>query len=989
MRGISKWIAAVAIAIAVAAGVDARDSAAPLQRPSDAVMARARHWADSVMATLTPRQRIEQLMVPRLDYKGDAAGLTAMRSFIRKHHVGGILLGKGTLAGYASLINEAQAASEVPLLVTLDGEWGLAMRVGDAPRFPYNMTLGAIRDPALLRDLGREIGRECRAVGINVDFAPVLDVNSNPKNPVIGFRSFGEDPKRVADLGIAFSLGLESEGVMSVAKHFPGHGNTESDSHKTLPKITTSRSQLEKTDIYPFKKYIDRHLGGVMVGHLDVPALDKSGRAASMSKKITTDYLKKHLHFGGLVFTDALAMKGAGLRGNNCVEAFIAGSDMLLQPADIDADIKAIEEAVGKGKIRRSEIDGRVRKVLVWKYLLGLERFKPADVAGIKAAVCTPATDALLQRLADAAATVLRNEGGLLPLSDLGHRRVAVAVIGEDKDCLFAQYCARYAPVDVVAAKGRLSESQKERLRNADVVVAAVFADSDDARASFRSMQSLDNLTGVFFINPYKMAKFEGVASIPALVAMYQNLPSLQVAAAEALFGGIAVSGRFPVNVEGVATIGAGVELAATRLGYASPAAAGFSDSLAIRLDSIALGGVEAGAMPGCQILVARGGNIVYEKAFGRIDTADDAAPVTTSTLFDLASVTKTHATLPGLMKAVDEGLVKLDDEIGKHIAQLDSTEKGAIRVEELLFHESGMPPVINVYRFAFDPATYEGPLLSASPKEPYTIKVGPREYGNSRAQLRRDIYSPREDDRFCYPVAEGIYTDCDGIDDFMRAVHNAPLRSKKYEYSCLNFILLKELQEAATGVDLDQWIDTEIYGPLGAWHTLYDPLTRFPADMIAATEDDRFLRRQKLHGYVHDEMAALSGGVQGNAGLFSNAADVAKLCQMWLNGGTYGGERILSEKTVRNFTRRHSRSARRALGFDLLSNYRTITTEKTSKDTFGHTGFTGTCYWVDPDNDLIIVFLSNRVDPSRDNRAWNSLNPRGAAVKAVYDSLL
>lgn len=992
MRSLRIIVTAVAIAAALTATLRAgSDMPAPkaFSHAPAAEQRAAEAWADSVMSRLTPLERLEQLMVPRLDLKGDAAGRAAMRRTVTKHHVGGILLGKGSIADYVTLINEAQAASKVPLMVTLDGEWGLAMRVSDAPRYPYNMALGAIRDPRLLYDYGREVGRECRAAGINVDFAPVLDVNSNPANPVIGMRSFGENPARVAELGVAFSRGMESAGVLSVAKHFPGHGNTATDSHKALPRIDGKRKQLEKTDLPPFRKYIDAKLGGVMVGHLNVPALDGSGTAASLSHKITTDLLKKQLHFGGLVFTDALAMKGAGAKRNNCLEAFEAGADMLLQPMNLDTDIKALTDAIAKGRIKQAEVDARCRKVLIYKYLMGLSHFKPSTPEAVKRLVCSPEAESTMQRLADAAVTVLRNDAGLLPLGDLGHRRIAVLLVGEKADCDFARYCARYAPVEVVTVNGSaISGKQMEVLRQSDVVVAAYFTDAAWARTTFGNVRRLANVANLFFVNPYKIKDFGGVADAATLVALYQNLPSLQRAGAMAVFGGIAVDGRFSGGIEGVAAEGDGLKLPKVRLSFSSPAAAGMAPDLGLRIDSIVNTAIAAGAMPGCQVLVARDGEVVVDRAYGRIDTGADAPAVTTETLFDLASVTKTHATLAGLMKAVDEGLVELDDRVGYHIAALDSTDKGDISVRELLFHESGMPPVINVYRLAFDPMTYEGALIKATDKAPYTIKISGNDYGNSQARLRNDIYAPREDEMFAWPVARDLFVSQEGIDCLMDAVHSAPLRSKSYAYSCLNFILLKELQEAATGVDLDQWIDTEIYGPLGAWHTAYLPLQRFDASQIAATENDRFLRRQKLHGYVHDEMAAFSGGIQGNAGLFANAEDVAKLCQMWLDGGTYGGERILSEKTVRTFTRTHSRSGRRGLGFDMLSANIPKGVDKASDKAFGHTGFTGTCYWVDPDSRLIIVFLSNRVDPSRDNPVWNRLSPRGAVVRAVYDAL-
>ncbi len=978
----SAWLYGGMAAIAVALCVTRSVSAAPdstntatappttIAAAHDSVQQAADVWADSVMATLSLRERVAQLMVPRLDLKADAAGIATIRRITAQQHIGGLLLGKGTLRDYATLINEAQAAAKVPLLVTCDGEWGPSMRVTDAPRFPYNMTLGAITDPQLLYDYGQEVGRECRELGITVDFAPVLDVNSNPSNPVIGYRSFGESPERVAILGEAFAHGMESAGVLSVAKHFPGHGDTSSDSHKTLPTVTHSRSTLDATDLVPFRSYIASGLGGIMVGHLNVPSLDKSGTPASLSAEITTGFLKNEMGFKGLVFTDALAMKGAVAKGrneNNCITALRAGADVLLctrAATDIDAVTKAVED----GDIPSSIIDDRCRKVLRYKYLLGLSRYKPVNIDKIKETINSPEAESILTRLADASITVLYNRSGLLPVTDLAHRRIAVVTVGKPSICDFARYCAKYAQVDVIAvsAERGLSSTDLDRLNAADIVIAGIFTAEAWARSAFARLRDMSNLVTVSFLNPYKMAQLGmDIDRLNTLVAAYEGLPSQQRSAAEALFGGIAVSGRFPVNVNGVAPLGAGIDLPKVRLGFSTPAAIGFNPALGAEIDSMARAAVKSRAVSGCQVVVAKDGRIIIDGAWGKTDFSPDAAEVDTETLFDLASVTKTNATLAGLMKAYDEGLFQLDDSLWQHIEALDTLDKGDITVTQLLFHESGMPAYYNYERLAFETDTLDG----------------------SR-HLRADMYSDCEDDIFSYPVARDIWTTQEGIDRAMGMVHSVPLGPRRYNYSCLNFMLLKEMLEQDTGVDLDQWIDTEIYGPLGAWHSLYLPLQRFDRSKIAATELDHTFRRQHIHGYVHDEMASLAGGVSGNAGLFSTAEDVAKLAQMWLNHGNYGGEQIISEKTARLFTETRSSSGRRGLGFDLLRHNRSLGSDHASPKTYGHTGFTGTCFWIDPDNNLIFVFLGNRVNPSRQNKAWDAANPRGRMLRAVYDAM-
>lgn len=989
---IKHLLAAVSLVALIAVGCNkARGGEAPaVAAASDSREALAEAWADSVMRTLTPEKRVAQLFMPRIDLPDNASGHKQLRQLLDTYHVGGLLMGKGTLKDYAGIINLAQEVSKVPVMISLDGEWGLAMRVTDAPRFPYNMGLGAISDAKLLYDYGREVGRECRAIGIQVDFAPVLDVNSNPDNPVIGFRSFGEDPDRVAELGVAYAKGMESMGVMSVAKHFPGHGDTSTDSHKTLSKVDHSRKQLDATDLVPFKRYIDEGLGGMMIGHLNVPALDGSGAPASMSAKITTGLLQKEMGFKGLIFTDGLQMKGAVLKGrNNCVAALMAGADVLLGPADLAVDIKAVNAAVAKGEIKQETIDSRCRKLLKYKYLLGLNDFHPSDPATIKKVIDSPEAEAVISRLADASMTVLYNRDGLLPLRDLASSKIAVVCLGAKPSCKFAEFCGKYAPVKVIASEGReLTSAEIDALSGYDVVITAVMTDARWARNSFERVRNHKNVVPVFFLNPYKMKNFGQLDRMNTLVAAYDNQPVLQRAAAEAVFGGIKVDGRFPVNVGGVATVGTGVDLAKVRLGYSTPAAEGFKGSLTGEVDSIVRACLKAKAFSGCQVLVAKGGQIVLDRGYGNVDFGSGAAPVTYRTLFDLASVSKATGTLAGIMKAYDEGLFELTDPLRKYFPELDDGPKGDITVRDLLFHESGMPASLNIYKFALDSETFSGSVFSSSRKAPYTVKIGGGQYGNADARLRKDIFSNSRTESNDYPVAEDIYVGVEGIEQLMKAVCDVPLRSRKYEYSDLNFILLKELQERTTDVALDQWVDTEIFSPLGASRTCYQPLERFDVEEIAATETDNYLRRQHLQGYVHDETAAFSGGVQGNAGLFSTADDLAKLCQMWLDGGSYGGERLIGESTVKLFTDTHSRSGMRGLGFDMLRRNKSMDTPKASTNTFGHTGFTGTCFWVDPDRELIFIFLSNRVNPSRDNSAWNRMNPRGTILRAVYNAL-
>lgn len=987
---IRSFLLALTASVSVVSATAAYGASVPA-RQSQAVARESRQWADSVMERMTLRDKVAQLMVPRLDISDNPAGHSQLRGVVADHKVGGILLGKGTASAYASLIGYAGSVTKIPLMVTLDGEWGSAMRVTDAPRFPYNICLGAITDDSLLYDYGREVARQCRELGIGVDFAPVLDVNSNPRNPVIGYRSFGEDPARVSRLGVAFSRGLAEGGVMPVGKHFPGHGDTDTDSHHALPVLKRTSEEMAQTELVPFSEYIAAGMPAIMTGHLTVPSLDPTGAPASLSRTITTGLLRDAMKFQGIVFTDALAMKGAKDDGetNNCVAALKAGADVLLQPRALAADIQAVVDAVKAGEISEKRIDESCRKLLEWKYASGLTRAARLKSSGVAARLNSDAAADMIERLAEASVVCVRNDGNLLPVGGLADRSIAVVTLGAGADNRFSAYCRKYArTTDYGFTAGPIPAPRIAEINKADLAIVLVTTTASWASAALKQIETPAKVA-VVLANPIKMGPLaSALGSYGAVLVGGDDIKAMRKAAAEAVFGGIAVSGRMPVAVPGLAPLGAGIDIAKSRLGYTSLRSAGLDPDLKRRIDSIAKAGVASGAYPGCQVVVARGGNVVVDASYGRIERGG-AAEVTGETLYDIASMTKATATLAGLMKAYDEGLFKLDEPISHYIPELENTEKSDLTPSQLLYHESGMPAVINVNKVMMDPDSYSGPLTKGKAAPGYGIRIARRVYGNSSARLRRDITSASPTKNNPLEIAKGIYGGTPLRDTIMSRIHQAPLRaSKSYRYSCLNFCLLMEMEENLTGTDHDRWVGTEIFRPLGAWHTGFRPRAYYPVAKIAPTENDAFLRKQTVRGYVHDEIAAFSGGVQGNAGLFSTASDIAKYSQMLLNGGVYGGERLLSAETVKKFTESRSNGGRRALGFDLLGN--PLSKDDTGGYTiFGHTGFTGTCFWIDPDNQLIFVFLSNRVNPSRENSVFSRLNPRGLMMKAVYESIL
>ncbi len=953
---------------------------------------RCRQWVDSVYETLTMRQRVAQLFVPKVNPANVTSAKQTIAAYVKNLGVGGLLFSKGTIEQYAQLTDYAQSIATVPLIMTLDGEWGPAMRVTGTTRFPYNMGLGAIEDEELLYRYGREVARECRLLGINVNFAPVLDVNSNPSNPVIGYRSFGEDPQRVARLGTAYSRGLEDGGVMAVGKHFPGHGDTSKDSHKELPTVDHSRQQLDEIDLLPFRSFVNAGLSGIMVAHLNVPAIDPSGTPTSLSYKATTGLLKEEMGFDGLVWTDGLAMKGASSgTENNCVSALKAGADVLLESAAPRGDIAAVIAAVENGTIPKSVIETRCKKMLAYKYALGLSTgYRPVSSASLKKQLNSPEADAVNRRLAAAMITCLENKDGLLPIGDTYNKKISIVNIGEGSDNNFSRYCLKYADAKCYSSSASLTPAQLKAIKSSDIVIAGVYNNKAAAVETLRQLEDCGSLVTVFFMNPYKLSAFAPLKSSSVILAG-DNTPLIQEYGAQAVFGGIRVNGSLPVNVKGVAPLGKCVGLMKTRLGYSSPAASGLDPDVDRVIDSLVNTGLRTGAFPGCQVLVAKSGDIIIDKNYGYTDQTK-THKVNDSTLYDLASVSKIAGTLPGLMLAYDESLYRLDDPVSKYIPELKNRGKDNITVKQLLLHESGLPAAINLSKFMMDTASYTGKLIAYRPKGDNTLKIGKGVYANRNARLRTDIVSKTASAGFDKPVAEGIYVSDATVDSIMEQIYAVnPRANKNYLYSDLNFALLMDMEQNVSGQPHDTFVEEGIFRPLGATHTLYRPLSRFKAANIASTENDKFMRKQPIKGYVHDELAAFSGGVQGNAGLFSTAGDLARLCQMWLNGGSYAGRQIISPATVNTFIGTKSSKSRRKLGFDgpdTENPDKTPTSKSADPSTFGHIGFTGTCIWVDPKNELIYIFLSNRVHPTRDNSAFTRLNIRPTIMDAVYDAI-
>lgn len=946
-------------------------------------------WVDSVYNQMTKEERIGQLFMPIVSGDNTESNKNAIRGLITNQNIGGLLFSKGNPSAQAELTNYAQRSAKTPLMISLDGEWGLSMRLSNTTRFPYNMMLGAIQNDSLLYYYGLEVARQCRQIGVHVNFAPALDVNSNPSNPVIGYRSFGEDPERVGKLGTMYSKGLEAGGIMAVAKHFPGHGDTSTDSHKTLPTIPHDRDRLDDFELNPFKEYINAGLSGMMIGHLNIPALDAKRQPSSLSELIVTKLLQEELGFSGLIFTDGLQMKGVSGEDNYCVRALQAGNDILLGPINVVKEYNAVKKALDDNLLSESQIEKKCKKVLAYKYILGVAKAQPVETVNLSQNLNTASAEWINRALNRAAMTLLKDDDKIIPLKELDKRKIAAVSIGSSTDNVFHNTLRLYGNVATFnVANGDELLALKNKLDVYNTLIISVHGTRGNANLAIQNVGQGKETILTFFINPYRIGSYaSSIKSADGVLQAYEDTDLAQEYAAQALFGGNDIDGKLPVSVKDLFKEGKGIERKKVRLGYSIPEEVGIPSSRMNGIEAVVEEGIKNQAFPGCQILIAKDGEVIYNKAFGTFDYSGKQK-VTTSDIYDLASMTKATSTLPAVMKLYDQSKLKLNSEISSFVPLLKGTDKEDITVRDALLHESRLPSFIPYYMDAIDKDSYEGRLFNRTWTSLYSAEFDANTYARTDYKFKPDVVSTTAKANFS-PLADGLYINKSYNDTIIAAIANSKLnKRKRYVYSCLNFMLLKEVVEKISKEDLNTFVQENFFSKLGATTTTYNPLLRFDKNQIVPTEKDDFLRKQLIQGYVHDEGAAFMGGISGNAGLFSDANDLAKLYQMWLNKGTYGGEQYLSAKTCQVFMNTKSGISRRGLGFDkpeTSTSKSSPTSPSTPASTYGHTGFTGTCFWVDPDNNLIYIFLSNRVNDKRTHKAISSLNIRSRIQEEIY----
>ncbi len=964
----------------------------------------ASNWADSVMKTLSPDEKIAQLIMVRLssiDSKTKTVNFydSTVERDIRKYNIGGICLFQGAPVRQATLVNRLQSIAKTPILMAIDGENGVGMRLDSVAGLPRMMMLGALRDTNLVYRYGSWVAEQCKQLGIQVNFAPVVDVNNNPNNPVINDRSFGENKYKVATMGIQYMLGMRDKGVMGSAKHFPGHGDVDVDSHLAMPVISKSKEQLDDLELYPFQKIFDAGIGSTMIGHLFIPAIDSNAnRVASVSKKSVTKLLKEEMGFKGITFTDALEMKGVANAfpdGASSVESLIAGNDMLCLPGDVEKTISKVKGAIAEGLLGWSQIDEHVRKLLLAKYQTGLAKWKPLPLEGL-AIRLNEKTDGLKKEIAAKAITLAKLDdrtafplpagktaSGLLQTngatesinkSELSFGNYALVEIGKNRNSAFAAAIRKRYNADVFmfdhSKTAAAADSLMELLKGYDKIIMAVhelprfpannFGIGNEVVRLVNTINASKSNSLFIFGNPYAAKSFCDVKNI---MLCYEDDVIVQETAARMLSGELSIEGSLPVSICASLLAGSGIVMPATAAQVFSPAnktSIGI-DKMA-KVDSIIQDAIRRKAAPGMALLVIKDGKIIEQKTYGNM-SYEAPEKVTQESVYDMASVTKICATTLSIMKLYDEKKIRLDGTLGEYIPWVRGSNKANITLRDVLLHQAGLKAWIPFYKEISD-------SVSMKAKPGYFSKVNNAKYN--------------------VKVDDSLYMRTDWRDTMISRILTSSVDSRKpYIYSDNDFIFLGEVVKAVSGQSLDQYAWNNFYRLLGFRSTGFNPTAYMKKSTIAPTEEDPYFRERLVRGYVHDPGAAMFGGVSGHAGLFSNAYEIAVLMEIIMNKGVINEKRFFSTATIDLFNAYQSGISRRGLGFDKPE--KDNATRKVpypalniSSKTFGHTGFTGTCAWADPERGIVFVLLANRVHLTAKN-TFGDLNVRGKVMEELW----
>jgi beta-N-acetylhexosaminidase len=944
-------------------------------------------WVDSVFNSLSLKERIGQLIWIDAYSNRDIGEDVRLSNLIKKTGAGGVIFFKGNPVKQTEMLNYFQRNSKVPLIIAEDGEWGLGMRLEGVTDFPWQMTLGAIRNDSLIYQMGKAVASQFKRAGVHINLAPVADVNNNPENPVINYRSFGEDPDNVSSKTLMYMTGLQDYGIISAAKHFPGHGDTETDSHISMPVIKQTKARIDTIELAPFRALIDAGVTCIMPGHLNIPALDSvPGIPATFSFEILTRLLRDDLSFKGLIISDAMNMGGVTeypAPGGAGLMSLKAGMDVLECLEDPAKTIYEITEGIRKGIISQEAIDDKCRRVLAIKYQAGLNESNFIDKENIEVELSPAVSVALIRELYANALTLLRNENNILPVKNLNKIKIATVAVNKTAITFFQHRIAQYRQADnyyIDPADNKAANDLLNKLSAYDIVIAGIYGTNYRARSGFgikpemsgfiRKLVDNQRTIITWFGNPYAIDRIGALKNAAGLLLAYQENRFTEDLSAQLIFGGIGARGALPVTINDMWPYDFGILTPGNiRMQYGLPENAGISSALLKgKIDSIVNIGLMAKAYPGCEVMVARRGTVVFHKTYG-YHNYDNRISVQDDDLYDLASVTKVSATLPGLMLLDSEEKFSPDKTLGSYLPYYRHSNKKELLMSDILSHQAG--------------------LTSWIPFWEETVK--------KNGEFKRNIFDYRSSDKYPLEVARWLFINDNYRKKIFKEIKKSPLGEKKYLYSDLAFIICPDIIEKLTGEKWYEYVTANIYNKLGAGDICFNPWMKYPLSRIVPTEYDSLFRKQHLHGTVHDEGAAMLGGISGHAGLFATANDLMKLMEMYRRMGSYGGEQIIAREVLEQYTRvQHPENDnRRGLGFDkpLLDNAELPQEEaypanSASPSSFGHSGYTGTFIWIDPEYEISYVFLSNRVNPTRNNNLLSDLSIRGNILQAVYDSI-
>ncbi|MCF6306942.1 MAG: serine hydrolase [Flavobacteriaceae bacterium] len=933
-------------------------------------------WVDSIYNSMSLQEKIGQLFMVDVFSKSPKTKIDKIDSLIKNQHIGGIIFSKGGPKRQVILNNRFQENSKVPLIMAMDAEWGLAMRLDSTFAYPWNMTLGAITDNEIIYKVGKRIGEHTKRIGMHINFAPVVDINTNPNNPIIGNRSFGEDRDNVTEKSLAFMKGMQSAGVLANAKHFPGHGDTEKDSHKTLPTINFSKQRIDSIELYPYKRLIQEGLSSVMVAHLNVPALEsRNNFPSSLSKNIVTNLLQGELGFNGLTFTDALNMKGATnfqKAGEIELAAFLAGNDVLLISGNIPKAHELLVTSYNNGTITEERLMRSVKKILYAKYKVGLQNYKPVELDNLVEDLNAPIDNVLYEEAMENALTVLKNERLILPIKNLEAVKIAYVEFGDDSGKAFYNLLKKYSKIDWI--KSKTLDSYNKQLKAYDLVIIGFHKSNTNPWKDYKFTDT--EITWLYeiarqnkvildvFARPYALLDLTATQNFEGIIMSYQNSKVMQELSAQLIFGARNSLGSLPVSLGDDFPLGTTNFIRTIkRLQYGTPESVGLNSEKLLKIDSLVRVGIKGDMMPGAQILVARKGKVVYQKSFG-YHTQEKKIKVSEDDIYDVASMTKILATLPMVIELVDDKEISLSTTISELLPEFKGSNKENITLQKMLSHYARIKAWIPFYTKTLD-----------SLKKP-----------DSR------FYSEEKTAVYSYQVADKMYMRLDLKDSIYNQIKDSELYSRlRYKYSDLPYYLLKEYLERHYEMPMQDIVQERLYKYLGANNTTYNPLGKFPKEMIPPTEEDDYFRMQTIQGYVHDQGAAMLGGVSGHAGLFSNSNDIAKIMQLYLWKGFYGDKRFFNPETFDLFNTCNycDKDVRRGVGFDKPQlGDSGSTCGCVSMKSFGHSGFTGTLTWADPEEEIIYVFLSNRTYPDAENRKIIKNNLRSDIQQAIYNAI-